>query len=202
MSVQKSPPGRKSLRRGVNNQEIQWEEDLRPFSRLPRDAKRPPTQKTPFWIPALVSALAILFACVVANGFFNNAKKSLSTAAIFATPTPTSPVATPTERPLPATATPYVAPTDTPPPMTATPAAGAISVGGYVKIVDTGPNGLNFRREPSTTADKIGALAEGGVFQVVEGPANSGGITWWRLKNSDGTQGWGASTYMQPTAKP
>lgn len=202
MSVQKTPPGRSGLRRGVNNQEIQWEEDLKPFSRLPREPKRPPAQKTPVWIPALVSAALILFACVMVNTFFNGAKKSLSAVTIFPTPTLTSPPVTPTERAAPATATPYVAPTDTPPPATATPAAGAISVGGYVKIVDTGPNGLNFRREPATTADKIGALPEGGVFQVVEGPASSGGITWWRLKNTDGTQGWGASTYMQPTAKP
>lgn len=202
MSVQKTPPGRRNLRRSVNNQEIHWEEDLRPFSRLPREPKRPAAQKTPFWIPALVSALAIVFACALINNFFNSAKKSLSAVTIFPTPTLTAPAVAPTERALPATATPYVAPTDTPAPVTPTPAADAISVGGYVKIVDTGPNGLNFRKEPTTGAEKLGALPEGGVFLVVEGPASSGGITWWRLKNTDGAQGWGASTYMQPTAKP
>lgn len=197
MSVQRTPD-----RRG-NDGQIHWEEDLKPFSRLPRaSARRAPAQAVPAWIPALVSLAAIALACAVAGSFFNNARQSLGAIVIVPTPTPTAPAATPTTRAVPATATPYVAPTDTPSPATPTPEAGAIRVGGFVRIIDTGPNGLNFRREASRNAEILRKLPENNVYEVTGGPTSADGLVWWRLKDADGTLGWGAATYLRAVPKP
>jgi hypothetical protein len=67
-----------------------------------------------------------------------------------------------------------------------------------VKIVDTGPTGLNFRKTPARAGEKIRSLGEGNVYEVVGGPQQADGLTWWQLKDpSDGTSGWGAADYMK-----
>ncbi len=202
MSVQKSP----DRRGGVDNGEIDWEKDLRPFTRLPREPRKTPQQAFPAWIPALVSAALVLFVCGTAAAFVNDNRPARLNLAL--APTATFVIATiaPTER-IPPTATPYAPPTDTPAPTPlpgapATPGAASVKIGGYVRIVETGSTGLNFRKEPSRTAEKIRSLPEGNVYEVVGGPASADGLTWWRLKDADGTSGWGASDYLQAAAKP
>lgn len=202
MSVQKTP----DRGGGVDNKEIDWEQDLRPFTRLPRAPRKSVDQPVPPWIPALVSAVLVLFLCGLAAVFVNENRPARINLAL--APTATFVVATPapTER-IPPTATPYVAPTNTPVPTPApgqpsTPGVGSIRVGGFVRIVETGPNGLNFRKEPARVAERIRSLPEGNVYEVVGGPATADGLTWWRLKDADGTTGWGASDYLQPAAKP
>ncbi|MEO6061828.1 MAG: SH3 domain-containing protein [Thermoflexales bacterium] len=202
MSVQKSP----DRRGGVDNSEIEWEQDLRPFTRLPREPRQTPRQAVPAWIPALVSAAFVLFLCGAAASFVNDNRPARLNLALGPTATFVIATTAPTER-IPPTATPYVAPTDTPVPTAlpgapATPGAPSVRIGGYVRIVDTGPNGLNFRKEPSRTSERIRSLAEGSVFEVVGGPTSADGLTWWKLKDADGNVGWGASDYLQPAAKP
>lgn len=107
---------------------------------------------------------------------------------------------------VPPTATPYTPPTDTPPPPTPTVLAVSndpIFVGAQVKVVDTGPNGLNFRREPNRSAERIRSLPEGSVYEVVGGPTDADGYTWWQLRDpSDGTTGWGAGIYLRRIVQP
>ncbi|MCS7060513.1 MAG: SH3 domain-containing protein [Anaerolineae bacterium] len=201
MSVQKTPgrPG------GIDHGAIHWEEDLRPLSRLPRQPRRAPQQQAPAWIPALVSLLLVSVACLVVATFINNNRPALNTLAL--APTATLIIVTPTATELvPPTATPYTPPTDTPPPPT--PTAPAVSddpifVGAQVKVVDTGPNGLNFRREPSRSAERIRSLPEGSVYEVIGGPVEAEGYTWWQLRDpSDGTAGWGAGIYLRKVVQP
>ena len=200
MSVQKTP----DRRGGFDQKAIHWEEDLRPFSRLPRESKRSPGQNVPAWIPALISLAVVSVACGLIATFINNNRPAL-TALQFA-PTSTVAVVTPTATEfVPPTATPYAPPTETPaPPPTMLPVSDEpIGVGAQVKIVDTGPNGLNFRREPTTQAEKIRSLPEGNVYEVIGGPASADGYLWWQLRDpTDGTTGWGAANYMRRIASP
>jgi hypothetical protein len=109
-------------------------------------------------------------------------------------------IPTPTET-LPPTATPYIAPTETPLPEPTAPAnrPGIIGVGVRVMVVNTGGNGLNFRREPSVNAERIRRLPDGTFYEVVGGPQENEGFVWWQLRDpSDGTIGWGVQNYLQP----
>jgi hypothetical protein len=201
MSVQKTP-GRRG---GVDQNAIHWEEDLKPFSRLPREPRRSPRQSVPGWIPALVSFLLVTLACGLGALFINNNRPALRSISFAPTATFAVVTATATEM-APPTATPYVPPTDPPPPATPTgPGVSEepITIGAQVKIVDTGPNGLNFRKEPTTQAEKIRSLPEGSVYEVVGGPASADGYTWWQLRDpADSMTGWGAEIYMRRIAQP
>ncbi|MGQ9903391.1 MAG: hypothetical protein ACUVRU_03435 [Anaerolineae bacterium] len=201
MSVQKTP----SRRGGVDHDAIHWEEDLRPFTRLPREPRHSPHQRAPAWIPALASLALVGFACLLVVTFINNNRPALNTLAL--APTATMLIITPTATDFaPPTATPYAPPTDTPPPPTPTVLTVSddpIFVGAQVKVVDTGPNGLNFRREPSRSAERIRSLPEGSVHEVIGGPADADGYTWWQLRDpSDGATGWGAGIYLRKVVQP
>jgi hypothetical protein len=67
-------------------------------------------------------------------------------------------------------------------------------VGVSVTVVDTGV-GLNLRAQPEVTADNIVALVpDGTALEVIGGPDESGDYTWWHLRMSDGTEGWGVES--------
>lgn len=192
MTVQRTPdrPG------DFDPRGIQWEQDLKPFRRLPR-ARRPDLQqRTPAVVPLLVSFSVVLVACVLTLNFINQNRPALTIALPTATPRIITP--TPTEV-IPPTATPYIAPTDTPTPQPdpAQAAPQQIGVGARIRIVNTGGNGLNFRRAPTISAERIRALPEGSTYEIVGGPEQADGFIWWQLRDpSDGTIGWGVQNYM------
>lgn len=196
MSVQKRP----DRRGGVDDGKIHWEQDLKPFSRLPREPRPDVKQRVPAWIPLLVSFVAIVPVCVFLFSLLDRIRPAaidltVATATItIITPTPT--------RFVPPTATPYVAPTDAPPPTAVPPAAAAasgITVGGRVLVSGTGGGGLNFRDQPTTSGALLRKLAEGSVYEVVGGPREADGYVWWQLKDpADGVTGWGAQAFLKP----
>jgi hypothetical protein len=196
MSVQKAP----DQRGGIDNGAIDWQEDLKPFTRLPREEKRTPRQRVPALIPGLISLVVIVGVCGFAAKFVNDNRPALSNLTLAPTATYVIITPTPTDY-IPPTATPYVAPTDIPAAPTAAPADTTndpITVGAQVKIVDTGPTGLNFRKDPARAGEKIGSLPEGSVYEVVGGPQSADGLTWWQLKDpASGQTGWGAADYMR-----
>ena len=111
----------------------------------------------------------------------------------FASPTATPTIIVrPTFTPVP-TATPTPSPTPTP-----LPAPTEIAVGGYVRVKD----GVNFRTDPKTTGQLIRTLADGVVLEVIGGPTAADNLTWWQLKDVDGSIGWAASQYLVPIAPP
>ncbi len=198
MSVQKTPD-RRGMNRGVNDDEIHWEEDLRPFSRLPRPPAVRPAQRFPTWLPGIVSIVIIASACGLSISTFNRNRSKLNDIFTPATATVQVLIPTPTED-IPPTATPFLAATETPIPQpTVDPSlTGGIGVGSKVRIFDTGPTGLNFRKSPSRGGEKIRSLPEGNVYEVVGGPTQADGFIWWQLKdNVDGTVGWGVQNYLQ-----
>ena len=111
----------------------------------------------------------------------------------FASPTATPTVFTrPTFTPVPtATLTRTPTPTPVPPPT-------EITQGGFVKVV----GGVNFRSEAGTQGQLIRVLADGLVLEVVGGPTEANKLTWWQLKDVDGSIGWAASQYLAPVAPP
>ena len=200
MSVQKTPD-RPGLGRGVNDDEIHWEEDLRPFARLPRPETTRPKQRFPTWLPGLISVAIIATACGLSISAFNRNRPAINQALTASTPTVAPLIPTPTDD-IPPTATPFLAATDTPIPQpTVDPSlTGGIGVGSKVRIFDTGPTGLNFRKSPSRGGEKIRSLPEGNSYEVVGGPTQADGFIWWQLKDSvDGTIGWGVQNYLQPS---
>ena len=98
----------------------------------------------------------------------------------------------PTFTPVP-TPTPTATPTPTPLPLPT-----EVAVGVFVRVVD----GVNFRIEPNTQGQLIRTLADGVVLEVVGGPTDAEGLTWWQLRDVDGSIGWAAAQYLAPTAPP
>jgi hypothetical protein len=113
------------------------------------------------------------------------------------TAAPVTPTATATRiRP---TVTLAATPTSLPPTPTPTIAVPtAIAKDVYVAVVD----GVNFRKEASTSAQIIRTLGAGEVLQVVDGPVSANDRTWWKLRDPNGVEGWAAQDFLAPTAPP
>ena len=196
MSVQRTPDRRGSEQ---DNDAIQWEEDLKPFTRLPREKRVEPKQRIPSWVPGLISIALVAVACSMAVNFVNRSQSAINRALAPATPTTLSVSPTPTEE-FPPTATPFMAATETPLPLPTVDSAltGGITVGGKVKVFDT-DTGLNFRKGPSRNAELIKKLPDGDTLSVIGGPTQADNFIWWQLKDSGGVVGWGVQTYLQAT---
>ncbi|MGB2695143.1 MAG: hypothetical protein WBD55_08145 [Dehalococcoidia bacterium] len=70
----------------------------------------------------------------------------------------------------------------------------AVGAGG---VVYGAGNCLNFRTAPGTDADVASCQIDGTKSNVVEGPREADGRTWWRL---DGL-GWAAEEFLRPAAE-
>jgi hypothetical protein len=78
--------------------------------------------------------------------------------------------------------------------------AGKLKVGGQA-VVATGANDqrLRLRTAPDLQSEIVGRLGNGARVQVIDGPRQADGETWWRIRHAGGT-GWAAGTFMQPAA--
>ena len=112
-------------------------------------------------------------------------------AAAIPSATPTRQIVRPTITLIP-TAT--SAPTFTPTPNI----PAQIAVGVYVVVV----GGVNFRNDATTGAQIIRTLSDGEVLQVTAGPTTAANLTWWKLKDQNGSEGWAVQDYLKPTAAP
>jgi len=118
-----------------------------------------------------------------------------------ATPRPTKTVqVAPTNTRSLFTATPLVTPTDTvvlpiETPLT-TPAPTEIEPGALVVVQGTAGVGLNLRAEPNTASRVVANAREGTVLNVLEGPQEAAGHTWWKLRTPEGKEGWGAADWL------
>jgi hypothetical protein len=77
----------------------------------------------------------------------------------------------------------------------------SISVGGYVRVVNTEGTGLRMRAAAGLDYVTIETFQDGDLLRVVAGPQNADGFEWWQLEY-DGVLGWCASEWLQPTAAP
>jgi hypothetical protein len=127
-------------------------------------------------------------------------------------PTPTVVVVTPTFTLAPrptftpvavATEVPEVGATDEAP-ATAVP-SDTIAIGGYVRVAAEA--GLSYRESASTNGTLIQVLDFNTILEVVGGPQDADGYTWWQLRRDDGKEGWsaagaGGETFLEPTTPP
>ena len=102
-------------------------------------------------------------------------------------------VLAPTETPTPATPTAMVSPTPIP-------AEGNIYQGGIVQITGTGGDGLRLRFTPGLDSNVRLLGAEGEIFQVMDGPEQVDGYTWWYLENPQdrARRGWAVAEFLKP----
>mgnify|MGYP001611627537 CR=1 FL=1 len=106
----------------------------------------------------------------------------------------------PTSNPLPgATPQPSLIPT---PPEFPTPdsqSAKQFTLGELVEVYGTQGDGLRIRESPGLEATILILGLESEVFQVVEGPVISDGLSWWRITNLyDPTEtGWAADSFLR-----
>ncbi len=106
----------------------------------------------------------------------------------------------PTETPVPPTPFP-VTPTvalDIPPP------TSGISIDGYVQVSGTGGDGLRIRQGPGLDHDPLFVGLESEVFQVIEGPQEADGYSWWHLAApyDETIHGWAVSNYLEVVDNP
>lgn len=71
-----------------------------------------------------------------------------------------------------------------------------IAPGATVVVQGTSGTGLNLRQQPTTYAKVAKGIKEGTELLVIEGPTESDGYVWWKLRASDGSEGWGAADWL------
>lgn len=74
-------------------------------------------------------------------------------------------------------------------------AAGGIAPDTQVSVTE-GP--LNLRAEANTTSDIVTTLETGAVLDVLSGPEEGEGYTWWQVVDEQGNQGWVVQEFLQP----
>ncbi|MDH4207621.1 MAG: SH3 domain-containing protein [Anaerolineae bacterium] len=72
-----------------------------------------------------------------------------------------------------------------------------VSVGSFVKVIDTEGIGLRMRAGPSLEHPTVATLHEGDTLQVIAGPESADGFTWWQLRAEEAI-GWCASDWLRP----
>jgi hypothetical protein len=143
----------------------------------------------------------MLFGVIIAAGLFcvlggrAMLKARPGSSAIVIAPTATRVLATRTPA---VTATPTVTPTPKP---TLTPTPGVIGIGAFVKVVDAGPQGLSFRKDPGLQGQRLKYLPEGTVLRIIDGPTNVDGLKWWKMQLATDANdiGWAAADYLALT---
>jgi hypothetical protein len=102
--------------------------------------------------------------------------------------------------PSPTLLAPIVSLTSSPMPtrVTDNPVTSTIAVGTYVQITGTGGEGLRLRSEPGLSGTVRFLAIDGEVFQVMDGPIELDGYTWWLLQApyDPNVQGWAVADFM------
>ncbi len=80
---------------------------------------------------------------------------------------------------------------------------GIVSGGGQVWVVNIdGPEGLNLRREPGTTAEILTFLPSGAHVRQIGGPQTVDDVEWLKIRaqTSDGQviEGWVSKRFLRP----
>jgi hypothetical protein len=113
--------------------------------------------------------------------------------------------APPTEQPTvtPELETPTPLPTLTPQPtVDLSQATDSVAVGYFAEVANTGGIGVTVRGGPSTSNASLLIALEGSIVEVIGGPTEGNGFTWWQIRLEDGTEGWAAADFLVPAGRP
>ena len=75
----------------------------------------------------------------------------------------------------------------------------------YAKVINTGGAGVSVRAGPGTNNARLGVAAEDSVILVLDGPRadeNQQEFVWWFVRIEDGTEGWAAQDFLEPSLPP
>lgn len=100
-----------------------------------------------------------------------------------------------------ATVTPEASSTPPPPEPTPEPTPEAPSilvVGGNGSVTGTGSDGVNMRQGDGIDYPVLETIAEGTVFELIGGPSEADGYSWWQIRLDNGTEGWVAQDFIAP----
>lgn len=101
------------------------------------------------------------------------------------TPSPVVPTPTASPRPLPS------------------PAPEGLYLGGRAQVFGTEGDSLRLRSDPGLQTTTLKTVPEGAQLEILDGPREVDGLTWWRLRDpSDGAEGWAAQLYLVPAIGP
>ncbi|MEF3274101.1 MAG: SH3 domain-containing protein [Chloroflexus sp.] len=86
----------------------------------------------------------------------------------------------------------------------ATPAApasstGGLQVGGLAYVQKAGGKNLRLRSAPGLDSTVLDSLPPGTQLTLLAGPQDKDGYPWWRIRTSDGREGWVAGTELVVT---
>jgi hypothetical protein len=68
--------------------------------------------------------------------------------------------------------------------------------GGFARVVNTGGQTLRGRAGPGTNYEVTAKFSPGERLQVLDGPTESGGYTWWQVRGDSG-EGWSADDWLE-----
>lgn len=104
------------------------------------------------------------------------------------------------------TSTPRIAasPTHDPALGTATPPPGVLALYTYVQITGTEGEGLRLRPNPGLDGEPLFLGFDTEIFQIIEGPEQADGYTWWYLiaPYDETRAGWAAADFLEPIEAP
>ncbi len=162
------------------------------------------------WV--LVGALsALLILGLVGLGAVNFLRKQAITPTPLVIPNlaPNQPIVEPTRD---KAASPTIPPVVTLPPTntpvatyTPPPVPKKIEPGVFAKIIRTDGYGASVRTGPGTNNPRLTTVDEGQAVEVKSGPKsdeNKEGFIWWYVRANDGTEGWVAQEFMEPSLPP
>jgi len=72
-----------------------------------------------------------------------------------------------------------------------------MAVGANVKVISTGALGLNMRAGAGTGHARVKTQPDGTKLEVIGGPKEASGYTWWQVRDEAGTTGWVASKFLE-----
>ena len=72
----------------------------------------------------------------------------------------------------------------------------------YARVANTAGVGVTVRGGPSTNNAAITIAQEGAIVFVLAGPEQGNELLWWNIRLEDGTEGWAAADYLEPSAGP
>lgn len=179
--------------------------DLPPRSRRPRRQRRDGREPVPWlWLGmgVVVTLIGIGAAVWLINSLLSRPPLEAANP-----PDPTIIVLTAPPSPMPTVTpprlTPSPVPTFTPIPTPDTAVAPPeITAGFYAEVANTDGVGVTVRGGPSTNNTALLIAEEGAYVLVLEGPSEGSGFQWWKVQLEDGTEGWVAADFIEPSAAP
>jgi hypothetical protein len=76
-------------------------------------------------------------------------------------------------------------------------AAAGLAVGSQIQVTGTGGTGLNMRAGAGTNQARVKTLSENTKLEIIGGPKEANGFTWWQVRDEAGTTGWVVDRYLK-----